>query len=229
MTYDKNVLVEKRTMYRPIYECGSCHTRLVPCVGFQDCRGLACAAKNPVGFDEQFCNWCGGAGGELVLRWCSWCKTNGAHKELDVGLLGTLYFCTTCKEPTKACLLCSEAMAKATPPDDMPADAGKPDPKVLKILADEKEKHGDGATQMCHVCAGIYVKWDTTLQTPEEAATAPKPAPEEKPKSASKPVMRDANEEFANALNTPAPDISALPTGRSRVNAASSDGGCMIL
>ena len=60
-----------------------------------------------------------------VARRCSWCKTNGAHKELDVGLLGTLYYCITCKEPTKACLICSEAMAKATPPDDMPADAGK--------------------------------------------------------------------------------------------------------
>ena len=34
--------------------------------------------------------------------------------------------------------------------------------------------------------AGIYVKWDTNLQTPEQAATAPKPSPEENPKSGSK-------------------------------------------
>jgi hypothetical protein len=47
--------------------------------------------------------------------------------------------------------------------------------------------------------AGIYVKWDTNLQTPEQAATAPKPSPEEKPKSASKASLSSGRSMYLSA------------------------------
>jgi hypothetical protein len=245
LAYDVCKLTENRTWGKCVYTCSKCSSRLVPCNSFADCRGLACAAQSIAGFDEDFCNWCGGSGGLFVPRWCGWCKTNCMHKEVSAGVMGSQYVCQKCSYPGKTCMMCSEAMAKINPTelviDDDETEKPQPDAECVAAAKEESEKFGNETAMTCQVCFGRYAKWEKTLREVSAETEAEKAnkiaenlASAEAQASAAKtsgpkksaPVKKN---DLNDALNAPAPDEASLPSGRTKTNTADGGEGCTIL